>query len=65
MEITDLEGRVITITDLDASIAMVEDYMTYTHLDADESLRRLEGRRTAYWKDIHQKLLFLKANLKD
>jgi hypothetical protein len=62
MEITDLEGRVIAIADLDASIKMVEEYMTYTHVDADDSLKRLEQRRLAYWTDIHQKLTFLKAN---
>ena len=62
MEITDLEGRIITITDLDGSITMVEQYIGYCCEGDCESLKRLEERRKAYWQDVHEKLLLLKAH---
>jgi len=56
-----MEGRVIQITDLDEAIEQVEQYMSYTHVDAEESLVRLEQQRHLYWKDIYQKLLALRS----
>ena len=60
MEITDSQGMVITVTDIEASIAMVEDFISYSHIDADEGIRRFDEQRKAYWTDIHEKLLQLK-----
>lgn len=61
--IIDLEGRKITITDLDGSIAMVAGFLDYHKRHAIPSLNRLESRRREYWLDLHKKLLHLKSEL--
>ena len=60
MQITDLEGRVIAVTDLEAAIAQVEEFMRYHHIDSNEGLQRLEAQRLRYWQDIYNKLLELR-----
>ena len=64
MEIKDLQGMTIKVTDLEGSIAQAEEFMDYHHIDKEESLQRFDETRRAYWKDIYEKLLQLKEHLK-
>lgn len=51
---------VITVTDIEGSIAQAEEFMGYHHFDAEESLQRFDEERHKYWKDVYEKLLQLK-----
>jgi hypothetical protein len=64
MEIKDLQGMVIKVTDLEGSIAQVEEFMGYHHIHAEESLQRFDQERYKYWKDFYEKLLLLREQTK-
>lgn len=63
MNVTDLEGRQITVIDLDAAIRLAEEYKGYEHLD--KRYAALDRELKAYWTDLHEKLLTLKTKCYD
>ncbi len=63
MHIIDLEGRVIDITDLEASLSMVRLYLSFKDQDQNPSVQRFIARRKQYWQDFLEKLLQLQINL--
>jgi len=58
MQITDLNGDAIKITDLPRAIQQAEEFIGYRH--TDKSLQAMDARLCAYWTDIYNKLLQLK-----
>ncbi|XHR94265.1 hypothetical protein ACFJIV_28925 [Mucilaginibacter sp. UC70_90] len=59
MKIIDMNGKPITITDLEKAIEMAVAYKDYHH--ADGSYQEMDKRLEAYWTDVYNKLLQLKA----
>ncbi|WP_025144890.1 hypothetical protein [Pedobacter jeongneungensis] len=62
MCITDLTGQDIEITDIEAALAMVERFLSYTRVEEIKSLQEFEQQRQRYWQDMKQKLLTLKEH---
>lgn len=60
MKITDLNGCLIEVTDLDEAIKVTTEYIAYQH--EDKSYSDFDRRQKVYWTDIHQKLMELKNN---
>jgi hypothetical protein len=58
--ITDNEGNLIEIDDLQAAIYQVADYIHYLHSDDAPDMQRFDLKRHAYWRDIFIKLNLLK-----
>lgn len=54
MHITDLNGKKITITNLNAAIDQVNMFIGY--FDSDEYFRDFEEVQKEYWRDILNKL---------
>ncbi len=59
MNIIDLEGKEIAVTDLSLAILQADDYRHYRHINPvyaefDEKQRR-------YWEDFYQKLMHLQS----
>ena len=61
MKITDLNGCLIEVTDLDEAIQISSDYKQYKH--EDKSFSDFDKRQNAYWTDIHKKLTAIKEQL--
>lgn len=59
MQITDLNGDTITVTDLNKAIEQTEFFKDY-HVPPVES----DKDRQVYWDDMYKKLLALKEQLK-
>jgi hypothetical protein len=59
MEVTDLDGKNIEVTDLDLAIMQADDYRHYRVTSPSEYQLHLY----AYWKDMYQKLAALKEQL--
>jgi hypothetical protein len=57
MEIIDINGRVIQVTDLKLSLLQADDYRHYRH--ADPAFAAKDEVLATYWGDIYQKLLLL------
>lgn len=60
MHITDLDGKIITITDLPKAIAQAALFAGFEHAGATREQQEADAKRKAYWNDIHQQLLQLK-----
>lgn len=58
MEITDLNGCTIEVTDLDSAIERAEYFKDCEHIPPVPT----DKERQAYWLDIYQKLLAIKNN---
>lgn len=58
MKITDQNGKLITIENLDLAILKADDYRHYRH--TDPALKKLDECLQAYWEDLYQKLLRLR-----
>ncbi|MBO6186724.1 MAG: hypothetical protein J6O88_18895 [Chryseobacterium sp.] len=58
MNITDLNGLEIEITNLDEAIRITEQYKKYEHLD--KGFSELDKRLNKYWTDMYEKLLKIK-----
>lgn len=58
MKIIDLNGKEITVTDLDLAIMQADDYRHYNLTDPAQA--GFVKKQQAYWEDIYQKLLALK-----
>lgn len=59
MEITDLNGKPIEVTDLDKAIEQAENYKDAQHDPPAEC----DKKRQAYWTDVYNKLLELKNQI--
>ncbi|AZA95627.1 3-isopropylmalate dehydratase [Chryseobacterium shandongense] len=60
MQLTDLNGHTIKVTDLDKAIEQIEFFKDCHHVPPVES----DKERQAYWGDMYKKLLALKEQLK-
>ena len=58
MKIIDLDGKEITVSDLELAIMQADDYRHYRH--NDPSFKQLDEGLQAYWEDFYQKLLRLR-----
>ena len=61
MKITDLNGCLIEVTDLDEAIQISSDYKQYKH--EDKSFSDFDKRQKAYWTDIHEKLTAIQKTI--
>lgn len=59
MEIKDLTGKTIRVTDLDLAILQADDYRHYRR--ADPVYTEQNAALQAYWQDIYEKLLKLRS----
>jgi hypothetical protein len=59
MEIKDLQGMVIEITDLTQAINIVREFLRYRFEQRTESLIRFEHQRITYWRDVYWQLIML------
>ncbi|SEO79103.1 hypothetical protein [Mucilaginibacter sp. OK283] len=57
MEIIDMNGKVIQVTDLKLSLLQADDYRHYRH--TDPAFAAKDEVLATYWSDIYQKLLLL------
>ena len=57
MEIIDLNGKKLKVTDLQLAILQADEYRHYTLTDPVG--REFTNKQWAYWEDIYQKLLLL------
>lgn len=58
MKVTDLNGCLIVITNLDQAIQISADYRKYKH--EDKSFSEFDQRQKAYWQDMYEKLKAIK-----
>jgi hypothetical protein len=58
MHVFDLDGKQVTVTDLEKAIEQASEFKQFRHEDA--SFKELDDRLNAYWSDLHDKLLALK-----
>lgn len=58
MKITDIDGNILQVTDLDKAIQQAEVFKDFRH--TDELYERLDETLRKYWSDIYEKLLKLK-----
>ncbi len=58
MQITDLNGFQIEVTDLDEAIRITAEYKEYRH--EDKSSSELDKRQKVYWADMYEKLTTIK-----
>jgi hypothetical protein len=61
MQIKDLYGKEITVTDMDEAIKQTDMFRKYSDLDAPEGQSEFDRERKAYWTDLHEKLLELQS----
>ena len=61
MEVTDLNGCQIEVTDLDEAIQITAEYKGYKH--EDKSFSEFDKRQKAYWTDMYEKLTAIKEQL--
>ena len=61
MQVTDLNGCLIEVTDLDEAIQISSDYKQYKH--EDKSFSDFDKRQKAYWTDLHEKLTAIKKRI--
>lgn len=55
MQITDLNGCRIEVTDLKEAIKMAGQYKQYRH--EDKSFSEFDNRQKEYWTDLYDKLI--------
>lgn len=61
MNVTDLNGNNIEVTDLDEAIQIAEDYKDYRH--ANKGFEKFDNRQGVYWTDLYEKLVNMKIKL--
>lgn len=61
MQIEDLNGFTITITDLKAAIEQADFYRGCRHANASPTQIKNDDERNKYWADLHTKLLRLQS----
>ena len=50
----DLNGELITITDLEKALAQADEYRYYQH--TNKKYKKFDKSRQAYWQDLYEKL---------
>lgn len=55
MKVTDLNGFVLTVTDLDEAINQADLFKGFAH--TNKSYNDFDARQQAYWEDLHTKLV--------
>jgi hypothetical protein len=60
MNITDINGKVIEISDLDLAIIQADDFRHYSTIQPGQVEFVL--KQQAYWEDIYQKLILFQAD---
>ena len=58
IQVTDLSGSPIEITNIKEAIKIARQYKAYRH--EDKSFSEFDKRQKAYWTDIHEKLTAIK-----
>ena len=58
MNVTDLNGFQIEVTDLDEAIRITAEYKEYHH--EDKSFSEFDKRQKVYWIDMYKKLTVIK-----
>lgn len=61
MQVTDLNGYAIEVTDLDEAIRKAAEYKGYRHKDV--SFLTFDKRQKAYWTDMYKKLTAVKNKI--
>lgn len=61
MYITDLNGCLIEVTDLEKTIQITAQYKQYRH--KDKRFSDFDKRQKAYWTDMHEKLTAIKEQV--
>lgn len=61
MKVTDLNGYLIEVSNLDEAIEITKQYTEYEHEDG--SFSDFDKIQKAYWKDMHEKLTAIKREL--
>jgi hypothetical protein len=61
MYITDLNGCLIEVTDLDEAIKITADYKEYRH--KDKSFSEFDKRQKVYWTDMYEKVKAIKEQV--
>lgn len=61
MEVTDLNGCSIEVTDLNEAISITKRYKKYRH--EDKSYSDFDKKQNAYWTDMYEKLITKKKGL--
>lgn len=57
MKIKDIEGKIITVENLQLALLQADDYRHYRH--TDPGFADFDNKQQAYWEDVYQKLLAL------
>jgi hypothetical protein len=60
LKVTDINGKVIEISDLDLAIIQADDFRHYSTTQPEQIDFVL--KQQAYWEDIYQKLILLQAD---
>jgi hypothetical protein len=58
MKITDLNGKVIEVENLDLALIQSDDYRHFRH--ANKGFEQIDERLQCYWEDVYQKLVKIK-----
>lgn len=58
MEVIDLDGKKIKVTDLGEALKQAQMFKSYRH--ADKTYRELDKKLKQYWTDLYNKLTALK-----
>jgi hypothetical protein len=61
MQVTDLNGYSIEVTDLNEAIRITAQYKEYRH--ESKSFSEFDKRQKAYWLDMYEKLIRLNQHL--
>jgi len=61
MKVTDLNGCLIEVTNIDEAIGIASQYSKYRH--EDKSFADFDARKKAYWIDMHEKLTAINLRL--
>jgi hypothetical protein len=61
MNVTDLNGFQIEVSDLDEAIRITAEYKEYRH--EDKSFSEFDKRQKVYWTDMYEKLTTIKKRL--
>ena len=60
IQLIDLNGNNIEVTDLDEAIRITEQYKDYRH--ANKGFEGFDRRQCSYWTDLHEKLINIRNN---
>lgn len=64
MNITDLHGQVLTVTDIEKAIRQAALFKTLQHEGKrTDEVKQADAERQQYWADLHEKLLQLQLEI--